>query len=258
MKLFEDWTTRVAIEFIQKHEPPEGYFLGFSGGKDSVVLYNLTEKSGVKFQAYYSNTGIDPPEVVHFIKKNYPDIIFLRPKTSFYKAVEQKGFPTKFARWCCDYLKKDPSKPIKLNHRLMGVRAEESAKRAKRGEISALGKWVIYKPIFNWLEWEIWDYIEKNSLPYCKLYDEGFHRIGCVICPFICGKNQTNLELHKKRWPAMYKAFEKSMYNLWINREQFRQRKKNYSFSFEEFLENWYLANPNDPKQEKETNHGDE
>ena len=24
-----------AIAFLQQHEPPEGYFLGFSGGKDS-------------------------------------------------------------------------------------------------------------------------------------------------------------------------------------------------------------------------------
>jgi len=43
-----------SIAFIQEHEPPEGYFLGFSGGKDSVVLYDLTVRAGVKFQAYYS------------------------------------------------------------------------------------------------------------------------------------------------------------------------------------------------------------
>jgi len=60
-----------AIEFIRQHEPPDGYFLGFSGGKDSVVLYDLTVKAGVKFQAYYSATGIDPPELVKFIRDNY-------------------------------------------------------------------------------------------------------------------------------------------------------------------------------------------
>ena len=50
-----------AIEFIRMHEPPEGYFLGFSGGKDSVVLYDLTQKAEVKFEAYYSSTGLDAP-----------------------------------------------------------------------------------------------------------------------------------------------------------------------------------------------------
>jgi len=35
--------------------------LGFSGGKDSVVLYDLTQKAEVKFEAYYSSTGLDAP-----------------------------------------------------------------------------------------------------------------------------------------------------------------------------------------------------
>jgi len=90
----------ITIEFIRKYEPPEGYFLGFSGGKDSVVLYDLTEKSGVKFEAYYSATGIDPPELVKFIKQQYPTVRFLRPKHSFFREIKRRGFPTKFIRWC--------------------------------------------------------------------------------------------------------------------------------------------------------------
>lgn len=93
-----------AIEFIQKHEPPEGYFLGFSGGKDSVVLYDLAIKAEVKFEPYYSDTGIDPPELVRFIKKHYPDVKSLKPNwhghRSFFGMIPGKGFPTKFARWC--------------------------------------------------------------------------------------------------------------------------------------------------------------
>ena len=58
----------LAIEFLQEHEPPEGYFLAFSGGKDSVVLYDSALRSGVKFEAYYSATGIDPPQLIKFIR----------------------------------------------------------------------------------------------------------------------------------------------------------------------------------------------
>jgi phosphoadenosine phosphosulfate reductase len=95
--------TEIAIKFLQDHEPEEGYFLGFSGGKDSIVLYDLAVRSGVNFKAYYSATGIDPPEVVKFIRDQYPDVEWLRPKTSFWTAIKNKGFPTKMARWCCDY-----------------------------------------------------------------------------------------------------------------------------------------------------------
>lgn len=83
-----------ALEFIKKHEPPEGYFLGFSGGKDSVVLYDLARRAAIKFQAYYSCTGIDPPELVSFIKREYPDVTFKHPKETFWALILKKQFPT--------------------------------------------------------------------------------------------------------------------------------------------------------------------
>ena len=243
--------TEIAIELIKEYEPEEGYFVGFSGGKDSVVVLDLVQKAGVKHQAYYSATGIDPPEVVKFINEHYPYVIHKRPNwkgtRSFYGMIPIKGFPTRYARWCCDKLKKDPTKKIPLPHRIMGLRAEESAMRAKRKQVEYvkyLKQWM-YKPIFYWLEWEIWEYIESKSLPYCSLYDEGFHRLGCVICPFICSSNQKQLDRHRERWPKHYVAFEKAMKKLWDLRESKRQIEKRYSRTFEEFLDNWYHGNKN-------------
>ena len=189
----------------------------------------------MKFQGYYSATGIDAPEVVKFIKKDYPDVIFCRPKESFFALIPKKGYPTKWTRWCCDKLKKEPTKNIPLKHRLMGIRAEESARRAARNQIDKLGKWKIYKPIFYWLEWEIWDHIESKLLSYCLLYDEGFSRLGCVVCPFVDGRK---LEKHKTRWPKIYAGFEKAMKKLWdkgkMNGEPWHES------NFDEFLANWY------------------
>jgi len=248
LNLLNDKTkTEIAIEFIREHEPEEGYFVGFSGGKDSVVVLDLVQRAGVKHQAYYSATGIDAPELVKLINEHYPYVIQKRPNwkghKSFFGMIPEKGFPTKFARWCCDSLKKNPTRDVPLTHRIMGIRAEESAKRAKRGEISSLGKWMIYKPIFQWLEWEIWEYIESNELLYCSLYDEGFHRLGCVVCPFLCNKNQGPLNQHRNRWPKHYAAFEKAMKKLWDVRESKRQIEKGYASTFDEFLDNWYHGN---------------
>ena len=61
-----------------------------------------------------------------------------------------------------------------------------------------INKRLFENPIFDWFEWEIWEYIEENNLPYCSLYDEGFHRLGCVICPFLTYRQH---QIHKQRWP---------------------------------------------------------
>ncbi len=138
-----------SIEFLQKHEPPEGYFVGFSGGKDSIVTLELCRMSRVKHQAFYSATGIDPPEVVRFIRREYPEVIFLRPRQSFFSLVETCFPPVRTKRWCCNEMKKAPSRVsiIKsltgspLRQRLMGLRAEESAERAARPRVDRLKNW---------------------------------------------------------------------------------------------------------------------
>ena len=57
-------------------------YVAFSGGKDSVCLHRVVEmaaeKDGVPFLEYaeihYNMTGIDPPELVYFIRKQYPHV----------------------------------------------------------------------------------------------------------------------------------------------------------------------------------------
>ena len=59
-----------AIEVLRENEPKDGkgYALAFSGGKDSCVIKQLAMEAGVKFNAFYSMTTIDPPELVCFIR----------------------------------------------------------------------------------------------------------------------------------------------------------------------------------------------
>ena len=64
---------KVAINRLKLHEPKEGYYLAFSGGKDSCVCYELCKMAGVKFTAHYHVTTVDPPELVYFIREYYHD-----------------------------------------------------------------------------------------------------------------------------------------------------------------------------------------
>ena len=65
---------QIAIDRLKAFEPKEGYYLAFSGGKDSQCIYHLDKMAGVKFDAHYSVTTVDPPELMRFIREQYPDV----------------------------------------------------------------------------------------------------------------------------------------------------------------------------------------
>lgn len=92
------------IKLIRENEPKDGYYLGFSGGKDSGVLKHLAMLSGVKFEAWYNQTTIDPPELVRFIKEHHPDVGWNVPDMPMMKMVAEtyKIAPTRKGRWCCE------------------------------------------------------------------------------------------------------------------------------------------------------------
>lgn len=211
-----------SIDFLRTHEPPEGYFVGFSGGKDSITTLELCRLAGVKHQAFYSCTRIDPPEVVRFIKREYPAVTWLFPQKSFWQSIVDSVPPLITNRWCCDSLKKLPSKNVPLKMRVMGIRAEESTRRASRPRIDTFFKQTTHKPIFLWPEWAVWEFIEACSLKYPSLYDEGFSRIGCVVCPYLLGPNAAKIARRTQsmnRWPGMWKTFEHAVKRWWMKKQ---------------------------------------
>ncbi len=67
--LFDIDTPCEAINFIRGSVKDETAFVDFSGDKDSIVTAELLRESGVKFQLYYSFTGLDAPQVIRIYKK---------------------------------------------------------------------------------------------------------------------------------------------------------------------------------------------
>lgn len=67
-----------SIEVLRKGEEfalrfyDKGYYLAFSGGKDSQALYHIAKLAGVKFEAHMNMTTVDPANVVSFVKKQLP------------------------------------------------------------------------------------------------------------------------------------------------------------------------------------------
>ena len=139
-----------AIKRLQAFEPPEGYFLAFSGGKDSQCVYHLCEMACVKFDPVYSVTSVDPPELVRFIKEHYPDVKFQRqywndskpehhysdgrpkPITMWSLIADHTLPPTRKVRYCCSALKETGGQGRVV---VTGVRWAESANRKNTHDV---------------------------------------------------------------------------------------------------------------------------
>lgn len=62
-----------AIERLKTFEPADGYYLAYSGGKDSDCIKILAQLAGVKFEAVHNLTTVDAPETVRYVQSQ-PDV----------------------------------------------------------------------------------------------------------------------------------------------------------------------------------------
>ena len=233
-----------SINIIKRMEPialkyrEYGFIVAFSGGKDSQCIRALANMAEVKHIVKYQWTTIDPPEVLHFIRDQYPDVIIERPAESFWQLCYRHGIlPTQYKRFCCRELKESRDYNCVT---ITGVRAAESPKRAIRQEIEiqtrrrhpdyvrgSLDQFNMYReshvdcisgkdkliinPIIDWSEQDVWDFLHYIDQPVCELYDRGYNRVGCLFCPMA---SRRSLHLMEHDYPKYKAAFIRLIHRI--------------------------------------------
>jgi phosphoadenosine phosphosulfate reductase len=200
---------KAALDILRMFEPPEGYYLAFSGGKDSQCIIELAKMAGVKFDAHFHLTGVDPPEVCQFVRREYPEVKIKVPHSGMFKLiVKEKWPPTKIARYCCEELKENGGNGRVV---LTGVRKEESVRRSKRKMVESCLRKNTNKsfvhPILEWTTEEVWEFLKQQGRNHCSLYDRGFTRIGCLLCP---QSRRESREFEEKQYPGIVRLYKKA------------------------------------------------
>lgn len=173
--------------------------------------------------------------------------------------------PTRLVRYCCSELKERGGEGRFV---ITGVRWAESNKRKKnRSMIENFhknkkyqihtndndegrmmlencikkGKFIL-NPIVDWTDQEVWNFIYNEPLKYCKLYDEGYKRLGCIGCP-MAGCKRQKIEFSK------YPKFRK-LYILAFEKMLIQRKKKTMKTTWEtgEDVMNWWIS---ETKKEK-------
>lgn len=229
-----------SMAIIRENEPEDDYYLAFSGGKESVVLLDLTKRVKARHTAHYHSSPIDPPPLIKFIKDEYPEVVFERPVVNFWKAFHKKGFPLRTKRWCCEYIKEWGGANGVV---LTGLRSAESIRRRKRqmvelkprGTRFSKAPRLMIHPIILWQESDVWEYIYTYKVKYCPLYDEGFKRLGCVMCPLASPENRLREYL---RFPKTGRSWLHAFVRLYnANKEKYNSR-----WDSGEEMFNWWLS----------------
>ena len=246
-----------AIKLLQSIPQDGDIELSYSGGKDSDVILELAKMAGIPYRAIYKSTSIDPPQTIAHAREMGAEVI--KPKKTFFQLVSEKGFPSRFARWCCSALKE-----YKVCDRaVQGIRRSESRKRAenyKEPEVcrvySAKEKVKVYLPILEWTDQDVAEFIKERNIKCHPLYYRGGQfdvtkRLGCVGCPLQSRKKRIQ---EFKDNPQMLKAWIRVGQRYYTS-EKYQNGKANFKFK-DAFEAMGYMLYCDNTEQFKEKTYG--
>ncbi|WP_456481903.1 phosphoadenosine phosphosulfate reductase domain-containing protein [Methanopyrus sp.] len=204
-ELFED-----AVNFLG--EVAEGFdvlFVPVSGGKDSTcclaIAVEAADRLGVDVEAVYVDTGYDlGGDIIEDVEAALGiDIERVDVSDRFERGLRERK-PTHEDRWCTgvklsgikEALKDLEEEDVLL---VVGDRDAESRRRRLRPPVhrNRLLNVPEVNPVKGWGGAEVLGTLFRLGLPVSELYEIGFYRLGCSVCPSLTSWERTLMELSR-------------------------------------------------------------
>ena len=210
-QLAQDTIKKVYNTFIQYREKVDVFYVAFSGGKDSVVTFDLVQRAlpHNQFKVLFGDTGMEFPDTYETVEKikaqcSFAKIDFIVAKSHFSPDESWRLFgpPATVNRWCCSVHKTSPQiitlrkilgKSNFTGMAFIGVRSAESVARSEYDYISLGEKHkgqYSCNPILDWNSAELYSYIFQEELVLNEAYKKGNRRAGCLVCPRAAERNE--------------------------------------------------------------------
>ena len=201
--------------------------VSFSGGKDSLASLLICLKELGDRPLLFNDTGLEMPETVEHVEEVASrfglELMEASAGDAFWRSLDSFGPPSRDYRWCCKVCKLVPiSRLFKERFpggvvSIVGQRRFESFTRARSPAIWR-SRWVANtigaSPVNDWSALHVWLYLMKEGVKANPLYEAGFDRVGCWLCP-ACELAEFKLveELHPElwsRWEGFLRSWAKS------------------------------------------------
>mgnify|MGYP000851059424 CR=1 FL=1 len=209
------------------------FVVNFSGGKDStaMLVWLCENYPDVPKHVVMADTGWEHEDAIEWstgIARIFglPLHVVRNPNKTLLTMAESRGkFPGMQQRQCTSDLKRDPIRTWIRRQwpnggtivSCMGLRAEESAARAKRPCIMRLeplskkGRDVFeWNPILGWKEEEVWAYLKKRSIPVHPVYKH-LKRFSCRVCIFMTKHDVQQVAAHDPKAIKIIQGIEEKI-----------------------------------------------
>lgn len=207
---FKDSDPQKVLEYFISNYKKEIAFASSMGAEDQIITHFLSQIDK-SVRIFTLDTGRLFPETYSLISrtKSHFEInieIFFPDTANIEKMVNSKGINLFYEsienrKLCCNIRKIEPLKRAfkGLKVWICGLRREQAVTRQNMQMVEWDNENQLIKinPLINWKEDDIWNFINKQGIPYNKLHDKGFPSIGCQPCTRSISKEE---DVRAGRW----------------------------------------------------------